>query len=209
MKKRKPVRYPPVFDKLSIGKSTNVHDIDGHRLARAQVDARCLAARPDCIAYFDGSFDGELQFLYAVPGILNLRFQYLWTGQIGSCKILVFDQLVVANFVGDSQVTLGKPALYDRLEAIQICRHSHAGVPRVGCGDRHPNCHDAKSASRDVRCHRVHPFGQTLREDRRKRLYILVIRREKNVVPIADEAGWRQASESAAFADEMGLIEVA
>lgn len=48
-----------------------------------------------------------------------------------------------------------------------------------------------------------------MRKSQRKRLYILVIRREKNVVPVADEAGWRQARESAAFADEMGLIEVA
>ena len=48
-----------------------------------------------------------------------------------------------------------------------------------------------------------------MRESRRKRLYILVIRWEKNVVPVADEAAWRQAGESVAFADEVSLIEVA
>ena len=52
-------------------------------------------------------------------------------------------------------------------------------------------------------------FPEIVREIRQKRLYILVIRWEKNVVPVADEAARRQASESAAFADEVGLIEVA
>ena len=46
-------------------------------------------------------------------------------------------------------------------------------------------------------------------ESRRKRLYILVTRREKNIVPIAGEAAGRQAGESVTFADEVGLIEVA
>ena len=40
-------------------------------------------------------------------------------------------------------------------------------------------------------------------------MYILVMRREKNIIPVADEAGWWQAGESVAFANEMGLIEVA
>jgi hypothetical protein len=48
-----------------------------------------------------------------------------------------------------------------------------------------------------------------VRESRQKRLYILVIRWEKNVVPVAGEAARRQPCESVAFADEVGLIEVA
>ena len=35
------------------------------------------------------------------------------------------------------------------------------------------------------------------------------MRREKNVVPVANKASWRQASESMTFPNEMGLIEVA
>jgi len=63
-----------VFDEFSIGKSTDVHDIDGHWLARARIDARCLAARPNSIAGFHNGFYRELQLSYALPRILDLRF---------------------------------------------------------------------------------------------------------------------------------------
>jgi len=33
VKKGKPVGHPPMFDKFSVRKSTDVHDIDGDRLA--------------------------------------------------------------------------------------------------------------------------------------------------------------------------------
>ena len=80
MKERKPVRYSPMFDKLSIGKSADVHDVDGHWFAGARIDARCLATRPDRIAAFNNSFDSKCQILNAAPSILDLRFQYLRAG---------------------------------------------------------------------------------------------------------------------------------
>ena len=69
-----------MFDEFSVGKSADVHDIDGHWLARARIDARCLAARPNRIAGFHDGLYRELQFFDAVPRILDLRFQYLRAG---------------------------------------------------------------------------------------------------------------------------------
>jgi len=52
MKKGKPVWHPPVFDEFSIGKSTDVHDIDGHWLARARIDARLPCCAPKHYRWF-------------------------------------------------------------------------------------------------------------------------------------------------------------
>jgi hypothetical protein len=83
VKKRKPVWHPPVFNEFSIGKSTDVHDIDGHGVARARIDAGCLAARPNRIAGFQERLYRELQLLDTAPRILDLRLQYLRAGDIG------------------------------------------------------------------------------------------------------------------------------
>jgi hypothetical protein len=53
-----------------------------------------------------------------VPRILDLRLQYLRAGDISFCQMLVFNQLLGANFVRDSQVTLRKAALDDRLDCL-------------------------------------------------------------------------------------------
>jgi hypothetical protein len=78
----------------------------------------------------------------------------------------VFNQLLVATFVRDSQVTLEKATLDDRLEAFQIRRHGHHSVPCVGHGDRNAGRDDAKFVSRDAHCGRGHPLRQSFRESR-------------------------------------------
>jgi hypothetical protein len=83
VKKGKPIWHSPVFDQFPIGKSTDVHDIDGHWLARARIDARRLAARPYRIAGLHDGLNCELQVFDVVPRILDLRFQYLRAGDIG------------------------------------------------------------------------------------------------------------------------------
>ena len=116
----------------------------------------------------------------------------VFVGPFSFSKILVFNQLLGANFVRDSQVTLRKAAINDRpedvanswtypsLRSLRRPRQQRCWLWMI------PNL-------RRVYAHCRHgiPFGQTLRQSLRTRLYILVIHRGKNVVPVDDEAAWR------------------
>ncbi len=120
MKKRKPVRHPPALNELAVGKAADVHDINGDWLARAWIDARCLAACPHSIASLHDRFDRKCQIPDATPRILDLRLQDLRTGNIGGRQILALDEVLGADFVRVREVALGKAALYDGIEARQI-----------------------------------------------------------------------------------------
>jgi hypothetical protein len=103
---------PQCSTKFPIGKSTDVHDIDGHWLARARIDARCAN-------HIAGLHDG-----------LNLRFEYLRAWHMGFWQILHFQSASQHNIVGDGQITLRKSAVEDRLEAFRLA--DMAVAPALG-----------------------------------------------------------------------------
>lgn len=90
VKKCKPVGHAPMLHELSTGETTDVHHIDGHRLSRARIEARCLAACPDRIALFHDRFYGQRQIPDAAPRILDLRFHRAASGSSRSRRAAPF-----------------------------------------------------------------------------------------------------------------------
>jgi hypothetical protein len=91
VQQREAIWDSPMFNKLPVAETTNVHHVDADRLARTRIGASGSATRPNSVLRFYKGFEGELKVFDAPSRVFDLRFQDFWTRHVGFRQILVLD----------------------------------------------------------------------------------------------------------------------
>jgi hypothetical protein len=74
VQQREAIWDAPMFNKLPVAETTNVHHVDADRLARTRIGASGPATGPNSILRFYKGFEGELKVFDAPSRVFDLRF---------------------------------------------------------------------------------------------------------------------------------------